>query len=56
MTSLSGVGPSAARRVTIRDVAREAGVGIKTVSRVINNEPNVAPATGERVRAVIAQL
>ncbi|MGO4298962.1 LacI family DNA-binding transcriptional regulator [Leifsonia sp. RAF41] len=42
--------------MTIRDVAREAGVGIKTVSRVINNEPNVAPATGERVRAVIAQL
>jgi LacI family transcriptional regulator, galactose operon repressor len=43
-------------RATIRDVAALAGVGIKTVSRVINNEPNVTSATQERVRRAIDQL
>lgn len=42
--------------MTIRDVARAAGVGIKTVSRVLNDEPNVAPATAERVRAAAESL
>jgi LacI family transcriptional regulator len=47
---------SAARvRATIRDVAALAGVGTKTVSRVINDEANVSPQTRERVqRAVLA--
>ncbi|MDM4762027.1 LacI family DNA-binding transcriptional regulator [Galbitalea sp. SE-J8] len=40
----------------MRNVASLAGVGLKTVSRVINGEPNVAPATMERVRAAAAQL
>lgn len=35
--------------VTIYDVAARAGVSIKTVSRVMNNEPNVRPAMRERV-------
>ncbi|WP_285114328.1 LacI family DNA-binding transcriptional regulator [Leifsonia sp. fls2-241-R2A-40a] len=56
MTSLSDANSTDSRRVTIRDVAREAGVGIKTVSRVINDEPHVAPATAERVRTAIALL
>lgn len=57
MTSLSSmpVEPEA-RRATIRDVARLAGVGTKTVSRVVNGEPNVAEATAERVREAMAQL
>ncbi|WP_307218967.1 LacI family DNA-binding transcriptional regulator [Microbacterium sp. SORGH_AS_0888] len=42
--------------MTIRDVAREAAVGIKTVSRVVNDEPNVAPATAQRVHDAIARL
>lgn len=41
---------------TIHDVARAAGVGIGTVSRVINNSPGVKPATREKVQAVIDQL
>ena len=53
MTSLS---PRSGGRVTIREVARHAGVGTKTVSRVVNDEPNVAPATAARVRASIAEL
>lgn len=43
-------------RPTMRDVAATAGVAIKTVSRVMNGEPNVAPETAERVRAVAAEL
>ncbi len=38
---------------TIRDVAREAGVSIKTVSRVINGEPYVTEETRSRVQAAI---
>lgn len=36
-------------RATINDVAEQAGVSIKTVSRVMNNEPSVRPATREKV-------
>jgi LacI family transcriptional regulator len=43
-------------RVTIRDVAARSGVSTQTVSRVINNRPDVAPETRERVEAAIATL
>lgn len=38
------------------DVARKAGVSVKTVSRVINQEPGVAPGTSARVAEAIAAL
>lgn len=41
---------------TIRDVARAAGVGLGTVSRVLNDSPLVSPATRQRVLEVIAEL
>jgi LacI family transcriptional regulator len=41
---------------TIHDIARIAGVGVGTVSRVINNSPGVRPATREKVLSVIAEL
>lgn len=41
---------------TIFDVAEVAGVSIKTVSRVVNNEPNVRASTRERVENAIAVL
>jgi LacI family transcriptional regulator len=44
------------RRVTIGDVAAEAGVSVATVSKVINDRYGVAEETSERVRAVIDQL
>ena len=40
-------------RLTIRDIAKEAGVGLGTVSRVLNNSPHVSPATRAKVLAVI---
>jgi len=43
-------------RSTIFDVADRAGVSIKTVSRVVNQEPNVRKETRERVEKAIADL
>jgi LacI family transcriptional regulator len=40
----------------MRDVAALAGVGIKTVSRVVNGEPGVSPALTQRVRQAAEQL
>lgn len=37
------------RRPTLAVVAEAAGVSLKTASRVLNREPNVAPSTRERV-------
>ena len=45
-----------ASRVTIADVARQAGVSIATVSRVLNTSGPVIPETQVRVRAAISQL
>ncbi|PXA85937.1 alanine racemase [Nostoc sp. 3335mG] len=44
------------RHSTITDVADAAGVSIKTVSRVFNDEPNVRPLTRERVLKAAADL
>ena len=45
-----------AKQVTIYDVAREARVAFKTVSRALNGEDSVRPATRERVMAVAEKL
>ena len=42
--------------VTIKHVAADAGVSLQTVSRVINDEPNVRPEMKERVQASIDKL
>ena len=42
--------------VTIKHVAADAGVSLQTVSRVINNEPNVRPEMKQRVQASIDKL
>lgn len=42
--------------VTIYDVAKKAGVGIGTVSRVINNSPQISPSTRLKVQQVIREL
>ncbi|MFJ6215981.1 LacI family DNA-binding transcriptional regulator [Streptomyces sp. NPDC092296] len=40
----------------MKDVAARAGVGLKTVSRVVNGEPGVTSDTAERVQAAISAL
>ncbi|MEU6058760.1 LacI family DNA-binding transcriptional regulator [Streptomyces sp. NPDC047097] len=58
MTALSGLRAvrRPVRRPTMADVAAEAHVSIKTVSRVVNRGPGVRPDTAERVRAAIERL
>ena len=43
-------------KITISEVAQQAGVSIKTVSRVMNNEAGVRAATKEKVRAAMEEL
>lgn len=47
---------SAKNQVTITEVAKRAGVSAQTVSRVINERPDVALETRQRVKEVISQL
>lgn len=43
------------RNVTIRDIARLSGVGVSTVSRAINDHPDINPETKERILQVIRE-
>lgn len=45
-----------APKVTVEEVARTAHVSRATVSRVLNNHPNVRPEVRERVHAVMTEL
>src|SRR5258707_7188469 len=45
-----------AEKLTIRDIARLAGVSKATVSRVLNNKPDVDPHTRERVLRIVEEL
>lgn len=42
--------------VSIKDVAKHAGVAISTVSKVLNNYPNVSEATKKKVNQAVAEL
>ncbi len=44
------------RRYTISDIARKAGVGVGTVSRVLNNDPKVKDSTRQKVRQTIEKV
>ena len=44
------------RKPTIYEVAKAAGVSRQTVSRVLNNRPDVSPETRKRVKEIIKQL
>jgi LacI family transcriptional regulator len=44
------------RKVTIKDIAERCNVSTQTVSRVINQRPDVAPQTREAVERAIAEL
>lgn len=43
-------------KVTIKDVAKEAGVATSTVSRVLSNNPKISDETKERVNEAIKKL
>lgn len=48
--------PRGTKRATVHDVAREAGVSLATVDRVLNGRPGVRPVTAEKVDRAIAAL
>ena len=41
--------------MTIKDIARESGYAVGTVSRVLNHNPSVRPEAREKILAVVAQ-
>lgn len=43
------------KRITIKEVAEAAGVSTQTVSRVVNNHPDVSPETLQRVQQIIKE-
>lgn len=56
LTRPGGIALRTARRVSMADVARVAGVSAQTVSRVSNGHPGVVEATRTRVLAAMAEL
>ena len=54
--TISGVNGTGQRRPTMKEVAARAGVALKTVSRVVNEEPNVSPELTAKVQAAIKEL
>ena len=42
--------------ISIKDVARQAGVAISTVSKVLNHYPNVSEETREKVNKAVEEL
>ena len=42
--------------VSIKDVAKHAGVAISTVSKVLNNYPNVSEETKKKVNEAVTEL
>lgn len=50
------MGEVRAAKLTIREVAAAAGVSLQTVSRVLNNGPNVSGKARERVETAVAAL
>ena len=47
---------SSTRSATIVDIAAASGVSVATVSRILNNKPDVADETRERVLRVMDEL
>ena len=56
MTTMSTAPASTQQRPTMRDVAALAGVSLKTVSRVVNDEPGVSPELAKKVQLAIDRL
>lgn len=46
---------TAKKRVTINEIAREAGVAASTISKVLNGNHDVSTATRQRVQAILSE-
>lgn len=56
LTGSSGASRRVSGRPTMRQVADQVGVSTKTVSRVLNGEPGVSPATADQIRTAAREL
>jgi LacI family transcriptional regulator len=56
MEGLSDMMAATSKHVTIREVAERAGVSIQTVSRVINDRPDVSLETRQRIQTLIEEM
>lgn len=45
-----------ASHISIKDIAQKAGVGVSTVSRVLNDRPDTSPHTREKVMRIVTEL
>ena len=43
------------KTITIKDIAKKCGVGVSTVSRAINNHPDISDETRENILQVIKE-
>ena len=43
------------KTITIKDIAKKCGVGVSTVSRAINNHPDISDETREKILQVIKE-
>lgn len=41
--------------MTIKDIAKKCGVGVSTVSRALNNHPDINPETKEKILKIVAE-
>ena len=41
---------------SLKDLAKECGVSVATVSKALNDQPDIAPATRERIRAAARRM
>lgn len=41
--------------ITIKDIAKKCGVGVSTVSRALNNHPDINPETKEMILKIVAE-
>ena len=42
--------------MTIKDIAKKCGVGVSTVSRAMNNHPDINPKTKELIMKIIEEF
>ena len=41
--------------MTIKDIAKESGYSVSTVSRVLNNRDDVSPEAEKKIRRIVAE-
>ena len=44
------------KRITLKDIAKKVGVSQMTVSRVLNNRPDVNPLTRDRIQEMVREM